>query len=123
MEYEDTESVNGQLLEKIEELTKKITSLEAEKKYLEESGKKTVSKGDKQARMYKGYYKPEEIKETEKESNVECFVGVVKDKKGEIKFQYDKSKDEYECSEGGGDWCYFIDTINGKVFIKTHIEE
>ena len=48
----------------------------------------------------KGYYNPHLIEELETDGKVECFVSVPNKKKEEITFEYNKEKDEYECSEG-----------------------
>jgi len=47
-----------------------------------------------------GYYNLDMIEKVQKDKSIECYVNPNSPKQGEISFTYDKTKDEYRCSEG-----------------------
>ncbi len=64
-----------------------------------ESVEEEIGKRPKEVIADKGYYNSSLIEKVERTGETECYVDIV-EKKEEIKFTYDKEKDEYKCSEG-----------------------
>lgn len=64
-----------------------------------ESVEEEIGERPKEVIADKGYYSPSLIEKVESTEETECYVDVEK-KEEEIKFTYDKEKDEYKCSEG-----------------------
>jgi len=65
-----------------------------------ESIEEEIGKRPEEVIADKGYYNTSIIEKVESTGETECYVDVKERKEEEIKFTYEKEKDEYKCSEG-----------------------